>query len=335
MSLNDNDLLAETRRLPIHGALRMGLDIGGTQVRAMDSVGALHEYRSPEFRSVAGIIARTVISNGQRPGKIVLAPAGPRVAPGVARMTNLDWPLIDEDELEGYLGGETRVQVVNDMAAKAAGASVAESVPLCGTFSTLGLEDEPKLVTTVSTGVGDAVWTPDGILSGEGGHATWQPEDQLAWSYLRFLQKKYGRRVSVEHAISGKYGLPNLIEYFVRGESVLRPRCIDDINRYITERAMAEAGPCRDMMRIHAAILGQHLRNRVLAAPICYGGIYLTGGVMSAECVQSGWYTAELNSAFLAVGAEHAETIVAKIPVILVTDPDLGVKGALQLAMQD
>jgi len=336
MSLTSPDLMGEVRRLPYDGGLRLGFDIGGTQTCSLSSRGTYESYVSSQHPSVADIIALSILREGCRPGKIVLAPAGPRIDPGVVMMTNVKrWPLIVTAEIERQLGGGTRVCDVNDMAAKAAGHAMVASVSLIGPEALdQQLESESKLVVTVSTGVGDAAWTRAGILMGEGGHGTWQPEDVQMWQYLQFLQAKYGVRVSVEQAISGKFGLPNLLDYFSLHRGYRFDETGGDVNRSITEQARVKSGPCREMMRLHAAVLGQYLRNRVLAAPICYGGVYLTGGVMSAECVRSDWYLTELGRAFVSYGAEHTG-IVAKLPVRLVTDDQLGVKGALELAKQD
>jgi len=133
MSLTSPDLMGEVRRLPYDGGLRLGFDIGGTQTCSLSSRGTYESYVSSQHPSVADIIALSILREGCRPGKIVLAPAGPRIDPGVVMMTNVKrWPLIVTAEIERQLGGGTRVCDVNDMAAKAAGHAMVASVSLIG-----------------------------------------------------------------------------------------------------------------------------------------------------------------------------------------------------------
>lgn len=332
--------------------LAAGYDVGGTKVdvRVRDKVtGDIvfeQRYQSCDFESLDELLDQSLRDLGTRPAYIAMAIAGPRRSNGDVQMTNQrDWPLFEVAKTAERLG--ITIETANDMVGTAAGlaALVIEEQQLLKTG--VADSDGPKLVIAVSTGVGDALLLSDGTpVAAEGGHATWQPMTDLEYRYLLFLRAKYATdTVTVEVAVSGVSGFDNLYDFLV-GEMNYIPSLVvreqveecrqlgEGIGRVITKYAVNGYDPfCRDLMEVLGSILGQHTRNRAVGT-LPTGGIFFVGSVMQAAVADYVVSHTPFLKRFVAEGAQHAEMMRA-IPVYVVTDSAVAVKGALELATRN
>lgn len=327
----------------------IGIDAGGTQISALASRSdKVLRFETDDYGSLDELLLQ-IFSRTGIPARVVIGAAGAVEPDGSVQLTNCKrWPFFDPISMGESLGSDIRV--VNDMAIKAAGLINTEVYTLrAGTGKYFGR----RTVVTVSTGVNYAVLVPEdgsSIFTTEGGHPTWQPADELEEIILREIRKKLGHRyVSVEQLIGGSH-LLNLYDalnsqaaYFHEDRRVMPSDEVrhlvyharqrgEDIGPIITGHALQNEPFCELFMSVMASVLGQYLRNVALAT-MPRGGIYLTGGVMQPEVADELLSMTSFNEAYRG-GSEHNGWL-ENIPLYLVTDRDLGVKGALQLATRD
>jgi len=137
-----------------------------------------------------------------RPKHAAFALAGPRFN-GVVQMTNVDWK-VSEQDLRQRFDFDVAV-VANDFAAMARGAAL---IPDDGFDSLIDGKvnySEPVAVLGPGTGLGVACILPGKpvrILSSEGGHAAFAPQDDLQIEVLKTLLSTRDF-VSTEHLLSG------------------------------------------------------------------------------------------------------------------------------------
>lgn len=192
-------------------------DIGGTNTRFALSTGvgridALQVVHTGDFDGVEQAAGDylAAVAPGRRPGRAVLAVAGPVVGNRV-RLTNADWD-IDGDAVARTFGFGS-VRLVNDFAA------VARCLPLLGAadLDLIGAwNPEPRgacVAIGPGTGLGvaglvpagDSGWTP---VPGEGGHVTLPAVTDAEAAVLAVLRRRVDH-VSAERVLSG-IGLPAL-----------------------------------------------------------------------------------------------------------------------------
>jgi len=192
-------------------------DIGGTNTRFALSTGvgridALQVVHTGDFDGVEQAAGDYLagVASGRRPGRAVLAVAGP-VTGNRVRLTNADWD-IDGDAVARTLGLGS-VRLVNDFAA------VARCLPLLGPadLDLIGAwNPEPRgacVAIGPGTGLGvaglvpagDNGWTP---VPGEGGHVTLPALTDAEAAVLAVLRRRVDH-VSAERVLSG-IGLPAL-----------------------------------------------------------------------------------------------------------------------------
>ena len=192
-------------------------DIGGTHTRLAlsDGVGryrAVEVVHTGDFDSAEQAIADYLsqASAGERPGRAMLAVAGPVVGNRV-RLTNADWDIEGSELVRAF--GFRSARLVNDFVA------VARSLPLLGDDARAPLGDwapEPRgamVALGPGTGLGVAGLVPvgdDGWLpvAGEGGHVTLPVMTDAESAVLAVLRRRVDH-VSAERVLSG-IGLPAL-----------------------------------------------------------------------------------------------------------------------------
>jgi len=240
-----------------------------------------------------------------------LAVAGP-VVEGHATLTNHRWSF-HEDELAEALG--CPVRVVNDFHAAARGVleltdegwrSLNGSRPARGTAVVLG----------PGTGLGQALLLEDGsVVPGEGGHVDFAPNDEEQLRLWRHLAERYGH-VSVERVLSGR-GLVDLHAFF-RAEGLAGevPSTPADVSRGEDQASVAAR-------RCFVSVLGAHAGNLALQV-LPTGGVWLCGGIPPRLDLQG------ITEAFAHKG--RFSELVERVPLVLVTDPRLGLLGAAALA---
>lgn len=296
--------------------MRLCGDIGGTKVllALVDAAGAIHQQcrlASADFQSFADLLAvylRTVtvpIAGG------CLAVAGP-VADGgrSAKITNLPWT-IDCAVLEARFGlGPLRL--INDFAGVAFGVRALPADRIVTLQAGQPRADGLQLVIGAGTGLGMAMLLGDRVLPSEGGHVGFAPQDDTQARVWKALGQEHGR-VTAERIISG----PGLAAI----HRVLTGETIEPVD--ISERALAGGAAARRTVDLFFAAYGAYAGDMAMVV-MASSGVYLAGGVTQKLLPllrESGFLNA------FNAKAEHAG-LVGGMPVHVVTDPQVGLRGA-------
>lgn len=299
-------------------------DIGGTKtLLGLGRDGRLQEHRryaNADFQDFPTLLAQffgDTATDARALSAACLALAGPIADDGAsARLTNLPWTVSAASLVARF--GMPAPRLVNDFAAAAIGAVMADPAQLVTLQAGEPLAAAPRLVVGAGTGLGMAIVLPEGerwrCIPGEGGHVAFAPADESQDRLLNFLRRRHGR-VTWERVASGP-GLAAIGE-FLAG-TALPPE-------HIVERARADAsGVERRALDLFLAAYGAYAGDMALAC-LARGGVFLAGGIATAIAdllPQSGFCQA------FGAKAEHAG-IAACMPIHVVTDPLLGLRGAL------
>ncbi len=269
------------------------------------------------------------------PDAAVIGIAGP-VADGVATVTNLPWKL-DERALRRHLK-TPRLRLVNDLVVAARGCL--EVVP--GDLEVLTAKAPVKKgqhigVLAAGTGLGEArlLWTGDRYLplGTEGGHCDFAPRSELERELWRFLAARYPDHVSYERVLSGD-GLGALYDFFAARsgpapEAVAARLAEGDRNAAIAELGLARAhDPAASAVDLFARIYGAEAGN-VALRELALGGVYVIGNIGRVIVPERREIFLE---GFLHKG--RFRDLLATIPVAVVTDPLVGLRGALAMARE-
>lgn len=286
-------------------------DIGGTKtlLRAVADGRTIHEqrYESAEWSSFDAVVAdfRGKVSGGI--DAACLAVAGP-VWERRAEITNLHWT-IDAGAFD-----IPRVLLINDFHAVALG------VPLLGGDDLVSLHEgkrdrsQPMAILGAGTGLGQAFLAHGEVITSEGGHQDFAPQDEEQARLFLHLHQIYGH-VSWERVVSGM-GLVNIFT-FLGGEE-LDPADIARLADEGDERARRAFAIFVDAYGAEAGNMGL----RVLAR----GGVFLAGGIAAKNVA---WFTdGKFVEAFLRKG--RFRELMETIPVDLIVNEQVGLIGAAE-----
>jgi glucokinase len=316
-------------------------DIGGTRTRLALYDGAGKKIlgeaviSSREHASFEDIALPFLSSLGAKaPAAVVLGVAG-HIRNRVATITNLPWRL-DERALAKSLGSP-RVVLANDLVVAARGClHVAPASVLALTPKKPGGKGHNFGVIAAGTGLGEAsiIWTGARhiTLATEGGHADFAPTTPIQIELWHFLASRFPDHVSYERILSGN-GLGALYDFFA-SRAGREPRAIakrlaqvDDRNATIAELGLArEHRPAALAVDLFAAVYGAEAGNLALRE-FALGGVFITGNIgrhivtARADIFMDAFRKKGRFSAFM-----------GEIPVAVVTDPLVGVQGALAMA---
>jgi glucokinase len=259
-----------------------------------------------------------------------LAVAGPVSDDGrQANFTNLPWRA-DAAALEQLLG--MPLTLANDFAAVAAGIATLSAEQRITLQSGVPVADGVRLAIGAGTGLGMAMIVTDAdsfrILPSEGGHVGFAPANPLQDEFAAFLRDGQ-ERATAERAISGM-GLVSLYRFLVQRKpaDVPDPLMAGDPAAAIGARALADpASLARKAAEIFLAAYGTFAGDMALAL-MARGGVFLAGGVTQKllPLLQEGIFMTAFNAK-----AEHAG-LARKMPVYVVTNPEIGLNGAAKLA---
>ena len=216
--------------------------------------------------------------------------------------------ILDPDEIRAVLG-DIPVLLFNDMVGQGHGlAQVPQNAlrPLAGPVQA----DGTRLVVNIGTGLnacpvhqaGGAAFVP----VAEAGNVTLPQTD----ASLRALASARGGEVVAEDVISGR-GLPVLAARLAGREGCSAAEALD-------------LGVVRETVFV---ALAAYLRDMVLTH-MATGGVYLTGSVSAALSERFDWQ--ELHRAM--IGQRAYTDVLARVPIMLVQDPMVTLRGAAQLA---
>jgi glucokinase len=325
------------------GATYLIGDIGGTNtrlaVRAEGRRAPIAEavFPSREHKSFEEIAARFLEESGApAPAAAVFGVAGP-VSGGVAAITNLPWR-IDERILVRRLR-IPRVRLANDLAVIARGClEVPPASTVLLTPSGPARRGHNLAVIAAGTGLGEArlVWVGDRhvALPTEGGHRDFAARTPVEIDLLRFLTHRYPDHVSYERVLSGN-GLGALYDFFAARDgreapdAVARRLAEGDRNAAIAELGLAGAHrPAAEAVDLFAALYGAEAGNLALGE-LALGGVFVAGNI--ARHIVPARRDVFLEN-FRKKGRFSDE--LAEVPVAVVTDPFVGLRGALALARE-
>lgn len=255
--------------------------------------------------------------------------AGPVVG-GRVRVTNLPWE-IDAAQLADELG-LSRVALVNDFAAVAYGVTALAPEDLAVLQAGERDPSGPVALIGAGTGLGEAVLvpTPAGlrVMPSEGGHCDLAARNELEFALMRFLLQRH-RRVSYERIVSGP-GLVTAYEFVIAAG--LAPELPDTRERMSREdrgavigtRALAGDDPaCARAVEIFLDLYGAEAGNLALKV-LPTGGLFIAGGIAGKllPLLRAGGFM----RAFGDKG--RMSPLLAKMPVAVVTNADVGLIGA-------
>jgi glucokinase len=290
-------------------------------------------YRSGDFADFDALLDRFFADAGIRAGDVAAAcfsVAGP-VEGGVCMMTNLDWR-IDESALSARYRIPV-VRLLNDFAA------VGHGIATLGEHDVLTLQRgtaQPhgtRLVVGAGTGLGVCIlnWQGNGyaVHSSEAGHADFAPLDATQDALLESLRVPFGR-VSWERIVSG----PGLLRIFsfLQNTSAGAPsrQLLEAMQKQDGAAAIAEfAAGKLDPLAVRALdlfieVYGAFAGNMALMT-LSRGGVYIAGGIarkIAAKMKDGGFVRAFTDKGRFA-------DMLRRYPLQLVTDPKIGIKGAL------
>ncbi|MGZ7041473.1 MAG: glucokinase, partial [Thermoanaerobaculia bacterium] len=182
----------------------------------------------------------------------------------------------------------------------------------------------PIAILGAGTGLGEAMVIHDGarwnVVSSEGGHADFAPQDEEQARLFVDLHQRLGH-VSWERVLSGM-GLVN-IHNFVTGQN---RRYDEAIPGQIAAAAKGDAAAAK-AMAIFVDLYGAEAGNMALRI-LASGGVFLAGGIAGKNIPL--FTDGRFIQSFLRKGRFRA--LLADIPVNLITNPSVGVIGAAEMA---
>lgn len=329
-------------------------DIGGTNTRLMlanidkphKKLTIVHQksYKNKEFPEFKQIISE-FLAEHKSPIKNRLvdaacfAIAGPIINQSV-KLTNLPWK-ISAKNLKKEL--DLPIILINDFSAIGYGIPHLTEKDQITLQSAKKQSNSPIAFLGAGTGLGVGLMTPTEkqkylVLQTEGGHIDFAPTNAIQQKILDFLNKKY-HRVSVERVLSG-HGLANIYEYLQQdppygiSESPkllhrLETTGSQDPAQIISEFALEK----KDMLAQIALdefckIYGSFCGNIGLTT-LCYGGLYIAGGIAPKilPIIQKGDFIRKFKD------KGRMSNLLNAIPLFLITDPDIGLKGSCWAAL--
>jgi glucokinase len=298
-------------------------DIGGTNTRLAvieerEGRLAIITRLSRPSREVGALppLIEELLTGQERPSRACLGIAGP-VIKGRVRTTNLPW-LLDQDELAGAIGIPSTT-LINDFAA------IGEGLPFlaAGDFTTLqqGIPEPQGPIALIGAGTG----LGEGLLfheegryrahPSEGGHTSFAARTPREWEVYRQLERRFGA-VSWERVVSGP-GLVSVYHCLGGSSSVQEPG-------EVSERGLGADDPAAaETLRIFAGAYGAETGNLALTV-LATGGVYLAGGIAPRliGVLREGTFM----EAFRRKG--ELEPFLARVPVMVIMNPDAGLLGA-------
>lgn len=317
-------------------------DIGGTRTRLSlyDRQGkrllaeaVLPSRMYDQFEDIAQQFLGS--STHPRPVVAVLGVAGP-VRGQTAMVTNLRWRL-DAVRLAKSLS-IPKVVLANDLAMAAQGCLHATPdiiVPIADRAASL--EGQDLAVIAAGTGLGEAflVWNGERhfVVPTEGGHTDFAPRSLVEIELWHFLSKRFPDHVSYERVLSGD-GLGAMFDFF-SAKSGREPKPVTKrLNEGDRNAAIAEIGlsgiyePAKQAVDLFASIYGAEAGNMALKG-LTMGGVFVAGNI--ARHIVAARKEIFLES-FQAKG--RFARMMSQIPIVLITDPLIGVRGALAVAKE-
>ena len=322
-------------------------DIGGTKTllqlitfsSASDRQGMLrqqHRYSSADYADLVPMVRDFIAAAGTIPaidsacfgvaGPVEQQPDGTQQA----RLTNLAWQL-DSRDLAAQLNLPT-IQLINDFQAVGYGIDALASEALLPIQRATPRPQAPRVILGAGTGLGIAlgIWCGDHyvIYPTEGGHGHFAPVDAEQDALLQALRPDFGR-LSYERLLSGA-GIAAIYRFVLQRSGAnldSDPLLQQPDPAAAIATARADNPHAAAALRLFAAIYGAKAGDLALTT-LAYGGVYIAGGIAPKlrDIITEGG----LLQAFLDKG--RMTPLVAAMPLYLILDPAVGLRGAALLA---
>ena len=251
------------------------------------------------------------------------AVAGP-VSQGVAKITNLPWQ-IDSHEIMAALDTK-QVSLINDFAGVAQGIEVLAEDAF-EVIQPAVASQGSRVVLGARTGLGVAIISAQGeIIHSEGGHSGFAPTDTEEHALLDYWQAKLPR-VSNETFLSGE-GIKRIYEFYRERLPQQVDPSIPLEAKAINEQAKTYKQPVAlKTLQRFAAIYASVAADLALITRAS-GGVYLAGGIAPTilPFLQSDAFVQAFNH------KPPMQALLAKIPVKVILDTQVGLLGALNYA---
>ena len=294
-------------------------------------------FQNEIYPGVAEVVESFLAASPERPPAIAsacFALAGPITGRRI-RLTNLPWE-VDADALAARLR-LAHVRFVNDFAAVGYGIASLDASELRTLQGGRPELHAVRAVLGAGTGLGMAtlVWIGSGyrVLSSEGGHGDFAPVNEVQTRLLHYLSHRLGR-VWCGAVLSGR-GLERIYSFLSESDTLRlrtsggRSEIVQISAAEITSRAIAGTDPrAVSTMNLFLDIYGAVAGNLALTV-LARGGVYIAGGIaprIAAMFAEGGFLRA-----FCSKG-KFAE-LMQTIPVHVVLSPDVGLRGAIALAV--
>ena len=320
----------------------LACDLGGTNVRFMiiestDSCHPSDQYRvlanqsllSKDYLHFEDALDSFLKTTNDLPEYICIAAAGPVIThpdERIVNITNLPWCFSDKKVNQRF--GFTQTFLINDFSAITNALLNPKQLELTTLQSAQHNIETPLLALGPGTGLGAAIGLKQTqrIISTEAGHSYFTP---VSDTHLKLLQYLQHNKISTcwESVLSGP-GLLRLHQFLHQEfpkkitETVKSPSQI--VNKGLQDSISIE----RQVLELFLELLGVFSRNMVMVS-LPFNGLYIAGGIcpriiprLGASAFIKGYY----------LGSEHAE-ILKNIPIYLVTDTEIGLKGAIAYSL--
>lgn len=256
--------------------------------------------------------------------------AGPVVG-GRCETTNLPWILDTVDLAQILRLDPSRIWLINDLAAIAWGTMALSPSDL--TVLNAGIPEKGGTMAIIApgTGLGESIIAHSDlgpvVLSTEGGHTDWAPDNSGDLPLLLHLWEKFGH-ASCERLISGP-GIATLYRFHtlnVPKERLPLPETLsdEDLPASISQRAMSDGDPlCKQTLDHFCGLFGQEAGNMALKS-LATGGVFLAGGIPGKILPFL------LESRFMErfINKGRYRKLLSNVPVWIVKNPDTGLLGA-------
>lgn len=259
------------------------------------------------------------------------------------QIINLPWKILDS-HIQKFFNFQNKENIffLNDLEIIGHGLSILTKNEVINLNNIEPINKVNKSIIAVGTGLGECLvlskneeYIP---IPSEGGHVDFAPKNKQEIELLTyFLIEKNYSHVSYETFLSGR-GLERIYEFLLQNndENKYATTCINNASdkaRQISELALSKKSIlCQQALEFFISIYGSEAGNVALKY-LSFGGIYLGGGI-APKILYDVYYQKIFLKAFLHKEPKFAE-INRKIPVLLINDDKIGLKGAAYYASKN
>ncbi len=282
----------------------------------------------PHFEDALDSFLRTT---SELPEYLCIAAAGPVITHSderIVNMTNLPWCLSDKKVKQRF--GFTQTFLINDFSAITHALLNPKQLELTSVQSAQHHTESPLLALGPGTGLGAAIGIKynkmQKIISSEAGHAYFTA---VTDTHLKLLQYLRHHKISIcwESILSGP-GLQRLYQFLNPEFSEGTRKTIKSPSQILSDGLQNSRSTERQVLELFLELLGVFSSNMAMVS-LPFNGLYIAGGICPRIIPFIG--TSDFLKGYY-LGSEHAE-ILKNIPIYLVIDTEIGLKGAIAYSL--